>query len=362
MITKNGSLFLSDRNTDLAIDGDGWFSVQGEGQAVYTRDGAFGFDADDDLVTVDGLHVLGFMGNNFQPDFKTLPDGTIDRNYVLTETLDEVNLGSIGTQEKLRFPKTLTYPPEPSTNAKFFANLGTGKEGFETVTVGAGVIDSTNQKNHLRLEFTKNPVQNPPGSQWSVVATTQSLDGNTIYDTQNGTVEFSPAGALVSTTLTTIDNNGTQVAIDLGSEYSGIVSIDRPVVPGSSIADGTIGGDLQGYAINQNAEVIATFTNGKQSSVGKIAVFHFQNDQGLERLSGSRFSETSNSGDALFFKDANGASINGSTVVNFKLESSNYEMTEGLTELIILQRAYDANSKSVTTADQMMQKALQMDA
>jgi flagellar hook protein FlgE len=362
MITKNGSLFLSDRNTDLAINGDGWFGVQGEGKPVYTRDGAFNFDADDDLVTIDGLHVLGSMGNNFKPDFKTLPDGTIDKNYVLTDTLDEVKLGAIGTQEKLRFPKTLTYPPEPSTNAKFFANLGVGEEGFETVTIGAGVIDPTNTKNHLRLEFTKNAVQNPPGSQWNVVATTQSLDGETTYDTKTGTVEFDAAGALVSHTLTTIDNNGATVAIDLGSGYSGIVSINRPVVPGSSLADGTIGGDLQGYAINQNAEVIATFTNGKQSSVGKIAVFHFQNDQGLERLNGSRFSETPNSGKAIFFTNEAGESINGTTVSNFKLENSNYDMTEGLTELIILQRAYDASSKLVTTADQMMQKALSMDA
>jgi len=359
MITSNGSLFLSNRNTDLAIDGDGWFGVQGEGRPVYTRDGAFNFDADDDLVTVDGFHVLGFMGNNFQPDFKTLPDGTVDKNYVLTETLDEIKLGEIGTQEKLRFPKTLTYPPVPTSTAKFFGNIGTDPI---VRSLGASVIDSNNTKNTLRLEFTKNTVQNPPGSQWSVVATTQTSDGKTVYDTKKGSVEFDATGALISTSLTSIDNNGVSVAIDLGREYSGIISVNRPADTGSSLTDGTIGGDLQGYAINQNAEVIATFTNGRQSSVGKIAIFHFQNDQGLERLTGSRFRESPNSGEALFFKDENGNPVNGTTVVNFKLENSNYAMTEGLTELIILQRAYDASSKLVTTADQMMQKALSMDA
>ena len=347
MIQTNGSLLLSDKSTDLAVDGDGWFGVQGDGDPVYTRDGSFTFDANSDLVTIDGYHVLGTMGNN-------ISDGD-----VLTSTLSEIVLGDVNAQEKLRFPQSLTYPAEATTTAKFLANVGTDPE---VRTVGASVVDSQSNKNHLRLEFTKDPVQNPPGSQWSVVATTQSLDGTTIYDTQTGSVEFDAAGALVSHTLTSINNNGTQVAIDLGSGYDGVVSINIPVVPGSSIANGTIGGDLQGYAINKNAEVIATFTNGMQSSVGKIALFHFQNDQGLERVTGSRFQESSNSGEPIFFTDANGQNIIGAEVVNFKLEGSNYGMTGGLTELIVYQRAYDANSKSITTADEMMQKALNMDA
>ena len=347
MIQTNGSLLLSDKSTDMAIDGDGWFGVQGDGNPIYTRDGSFTFDANDDLVTIDGLHVLGTMGNNISDD------------DVLTGTLSEITLGDVNAQEKLRFPKSLTYPPEATTTAKFLANIGVDPE---VRTVGASVVDSQSNKNHLRLEFTKDPIQNPPGSQWSIVATTQSLDGTTVYDTQTGSVEFDAAGALVSHTMTTIDNNGTQVSIDLGSGYDGIVSINIPVVPGSSIANGTIGGELQGYAINENAEVIATFTNGMQSSVGKIALFHFQNDQGLERLNGSRFQESSNSGSPIFFTDENGQNIIGAEVVNFKLEGSNYGMTGGLTELIIYQRAYDANSKSISTADEMMQKALNMDA
>ncbi len=310
-------------------------------------DGSFTFDANSDLVAIDGYHVLGTMGNNISDD------------DVLTSTLSEIALGDVSKQEKLRFPQSLTYPAEATTTAKFLANVGVDPE---VRTVGASVVDSQSNKNHLRLEFTKDPIQTPPGSQWSVVATTQSLDGAIVYDTQTGSVEFDSAGALVSHTMSTIDNNGTAVAIDLGSGYDGVVSINIPVVPGSSISNGTIGGDLQGYAINKNAEVIATFTNGMQSSVGKIALFHFQNDQGLERLSGSRFQESSNSGEAIFFTDENGQNIIGAEVVNFKLEGSNYGMTSGLTELIIYQRAYDANSKSISTADEMMQKALSMDA
>lgn len=345
MMQKNGSLILSDRSTDLAINGEGWFGVQGANEPIYTRDGTFSFDANDDLVTLEGFHVLGTMTGNISAD------------GLLTAKVDETPLGNVSAQEKLRFPSSLTYPVEPTTEASFIANVGVNPE---IMTVGASVIDAQSNRNNLKLEFTKNEIQTLPGSQWSVTATTQNLDGTVTYDTQTGSLVFDETGALVSNTLTTIDNNGTPVSINLGSGYDGIVSFDAPIVTGSSTANGNIAGDLVGYTINQNAEVIATFTNGEQSSVGKIAVYHFQNDQGLERLNGTRFQESSNSGRPIFYTDANGNNINGSQVVNYKLESSNYEMSMGLTELIMFQRAFDASSKLITTADQMIQKALSM--
>jgi len=346
MIESNGSLLLSDRSTDLALLGDGWFGVQAEGKPLYTRDGAFGFDASNDLVSGDGFHVLGTMGKN------------IDGNNTLTQPLDTIELGDVTAQEKLRFPNTLTYPAQPTTKASFMANVGVGPE---PVTISAGVIDGNGVKNNLKLTFTKDATQTPPGTQWSVLAELKSPEG-VLYDTQKGSVNFDGSGALESTTLTSINNNGSPVAIDLGTEFSGIVSIDVPLVSGSSNADGMPAGELVDYTINKDAEVIATFTNGMQSSVGKIAVYHFQNNQGLERISGSRFSQSDNSGKPLFFQDENGKNITGADVINYKLEGANYDMASGLTELIILQRAYDASSKLVTTADQMMQKALDMDA
>ncbi|MBU1658175.1 flagellar hook-basal body complex protein [bacterium] len=347
MSQQNGSLILAEKNTDLAIDGDGWFGIQGGGETLYTRAGNFTFDVNSDLVTADGgYYVLGTMGKNINGE-------------VLTKKLDSVALGDIATQETLRFPKTLSYPAEPTTKASFYANLGVADE---VRVVSASVVDPQSNKNQLKLTFTKATPQNTLGTLWDVVATTQSLDGTIIYDTQSGMVDFDARGALLSTTLTSINNNGASVAINLGTEFSGIISMDTLVTSGSSSANGTIGGELMGYEINRDAEVIATFTNGMQSSVGKIALFHFQNNQGLERISGSRFMESSNSGKPLFFKDENGQNILGANVSNFKLENSNVRIEVGLTELIILQRAFDANSKSISTSDQMMQKALNMDA
>ena len=347
MVVDQGALSLSDKSTDVAINGDGWFAIQQEGKPVFTRDGAFSFDANNDLVSGDGYHVLGTIGGN------------ISNDNILKFKIDELPLGDTATQEKLRFPKSLTFPPKPTENTKFLGNLGVGTEPFK---FGTTVVDTQNNKNALSIKFVKNETQTLPGAQYTVTATLTSPDGNTLYDTKTGTAEFDDAGGLIATSLNTIDNNGTAINLDFGNGFDGVTAIDRPLVAGSSVADGTIGGDLVGYQINRNAEVIATFTNGEQSSVGKIALFHFQNEQGLERVSGTRFAQSSNSGEAFFYKDAKGQNINGSDVINFKLESSNVELSYGLTELIILQRAYDANSKSITTADQMMQKALDMDA
>ncbi len=346
MNTQTGTLQLTDRNTDLAISDDGWFGVKNGNETLYTRAGDFVFDLNNDLITLDGMYVLGTMANNIQDD-------------ILTKEVPETLLGDIENQETLRFPKSLTYPPIPTENSSFYGNLGIDDV---TRTFGTTAIDIQNNKNNLKLSFTKSPEQQSTGVQWEVVATTQSLDGETIYDTKHGVAIFSDQGALISNTLSTIDNNGSLVNIDLGSGYGGIVSTNTPYTEGSSKSDGTIGGGLVGYEINRNAEVIATFTNGMQSSVGKVALYHFNNDQGLNRVAGTRYEETSNSGNALFFKDENGQNILGSDVQNYQLESSNILLATSLTELIILQRSFDSNSKVISTVDQMIQKALGMDA
>lgn len=345
---SEGSYALSDRSTDMAIEGDGWFGVVNRNQNEYTRAGAFTFDQNSDLVTVDGLYVLGSMGGNI--DFTT---------NTLTEALQEVPLKDVNSQEKLSFPNTLTFPAVPTTFAKYIGNVGTLDE---VRTMGADVIDAQGTKNNLKLTFTRSVPQVLPGSQWDVVATTQTLDGSTIYDTKSGKVNFNTQGALASSTLTTIDNNGAQVNIDLGSQYNGVTAIANIPASSNSTTDGTIGGDLVGYDINRYAEVVATFSNGMQSTVGQVAVYHFYNDNGLERATGARFKQSSNSGDPIIFKDANDVNTIGANVMTYRLENSNVTLDRALTNLIILQRSYDANSKSISTADQMMQKALQMDA
>ena len=347
MISDVGGLKLTENSTDLAIDGDGWFGVKNSNnQTLYTRAGNFIFDKNSDLTTNDGMYILGTMSGNIE--------GT-----TLTKVVEQTQLGDITTQESLRFPKTLTYPSVATQNSKFSGSLHMN-EGDKNIFVSS-IIDAQNNKNSLRLEFTKAVPQILPGMQWDIVASTMSPDGQTIYDTKNAVALFDEQGAMLSNTFTTIDNNGSEVKIDLGSEFNGVIS-NNSMQPMVSNSDGMSAGNLVGYNVNSNAEVIATFTNGEQSSVGRIALFHFQNNQGLEQISSTKYSSSSNSGEAVFLKDDEGNSIFGTDVLNYTLEDSNVLLSNSLTELILLQRSFDSNSKVISTADQMMQKALDMDA
>ena len=348
MDQHQGELMLTDSSTDVAIDGNGWFGVVTEnGNTLYTRSGAFTTDADYNLVSRnEGFKVLGTIGANIQ-------------NGVLTEELAEVPLTEVKKQVPLTFPKDLYYPATPTSEVNFYGNLGT-EDVNQAMSSSIVLVDG--EKRTLKLLFTQSEDQPTEGIDWDMTATIESLDGETIYSTEEGKVLFSSSGALLENTLTSIDNNGSPIAINLGTGYDGLISVSQEAISSYSVNNGVDRGELIGYDINLNGQVTASFTNGRSSAVASIALYHFQNDQGLDRYSGTHFAQSANSGEAIFYKDADGNTILGSTILNHKLENSNVSMEVGMTELIILQRAYSANSKSVTTGDELIKKALDMDA
>ena len=345
---QSGEVYQTENDTDLAIAGeDGWFGLTGlESTQYFSRAGNFHFDpytsgtqTELRLTNPDGYLVTGTLANN-------------TNNGVINPVLGSLDLSGVEAQGPLNFPSELSFPVEPTTEAVFLGNIG-----IENVpqSVSAQVISPQSERNNLRLVFTQSITQPTEGISWDVIATTQTADGSVIYDTQNGVVTFNESGALVSSTLGPIDNNGSPVTVNLGLGFTGIVSNNGPSVVTSSTTDGALAGELTGYTINRNGEVIADFTNGKQSVVGKVAIYHFQNDQGLESVSGNLFRTSDNSGKPIFYSQENG------TVFTHTLENSNVRLETALTELIILQRSYDATAKTISTADQLLQNALQMD-
>ncbi len=369
---SQGSLMPTDRVTDLALQGNGWFGVAGNNQDYFTRNGSFSFDAAQSvkgdinsstshLVNADGMYVTGTMLSNFAYN-ATLDYGDKTTNgasgaYVLTNPTLDVPLGGVGAQGPLEFPTRLTYPVTPTTQAQFFGNLGIDPQSR---TISSDLISSTNEKNNLKLTFSQSATQPTEGIAWDVVATVTSHDGTTLYDTQNGQVTFGVSGELKTSSLPLVNNNGSSVAINLGSNFSGLISTAGMGVSGSSQSDGMAGGTLTKYGVNSDGTIIADFSNGKQSAIGRVAVYHFQNDQGLNREGGTYYQQSSNSGKPVFWTDTAGNAITGATIQSGNLESSNVKMEVGLTDMIIMQRAYQANSKTITTVDDMIQKALQM--
>jgi flagellar hook protein FlgE len=367
-----GSMMSSDRFNDLALEGNGWFGVTSKGQTMFTRDGSFSFDtyqktsgdvnsSTNRLVTSDGQFVLGTMLSNFSynPTFDYGDKSTTGATgaYVLNTPTSVAALSDAGSQSTIEFPTRLAYPVQPTTKATFVGNLGITDA---TRSISAQVISGNNDINQLKLTFTKSAVQPATGVAWDVVATVTSTDGQTVYDTQNGQAVFSASGSLDSFNISSVNNNGTPVAVDLGTGFSGVIAVDGVGISGSSTSDGISAGTLTKYGINADGVIIADFSNGRQSAIGRVAVYHFQNDQGLNREGGTYYTQTSDSGKPLFWTDAKGNAITGATVRSNSLESSNSDMSVGLTDMIVSQRAYQANSKIVTTVDEMIQKALQM--
>lgn len=123
--------------------------------------------------------------------------------------------------------------------------------------------------------------------------------------------------------------------------------------------DGLLEGILKDYGMDARGNIIAEFDNGRSSAIAKVALYQFVNDQGLANITGTMFRQTENSGEPLFFTNADG-SYRGSFIRSNNLEGSNVNYSTALTELIIMQKAFDASAKSITTSDQMIQNAINM--
>lgn len=370
---QQGALMPSDRFNDLALEGNGWFGVMTTNDKYYyTRDGAFSFDTvqlsegDENssiarLVTADGKFVRGTMLNNFAYN-AAFDYGDTDTNgtpgaYVISNPTNDAELSDVNSQGILEFPTRIAYPVVPTTETTFFGNLGVENASR---TISANVISASNDINRLKLTFSMSPTQPATGVAWDVVATVTSNDGSIVYDTKNGQAVFGESGALSSFDITSMNNDGTAVSVDLGTGFSGVISIDGVGTSGSSRSNGVSGGTLTKYGINPNGVIVADFSNGRQSAIGRIAVYHFQNDQGLNREGGTYYQESADSGKPMFWTDENGNAVSGAIVRSGNLEASNVRVDVGLTDMIIMQRAYQANSKTITTVDEMIQKALSM--
>jgi flagellar hook protein FlgE len=372
MNTQIGSFINTDRFNDLAIGGNGWFGVASGDNQYFTRAGNFVLDEYQKnngvlnssvgrLTTTEGMYVMGTMLNNFKYDneynYAVKANAAEAGAFKITASLDEVPLAAANGQTPIELPTRLAYPTEPTTTTKFYGNLGI--EPVER-TMSANAISPSNDQNRIKLLFTQSAVQPVEGVSWDIVATASSNDGNSLYDTQYGQVTFNQSGALNTFTLPTLNNDGAPVTVDLGGAFGGLISSAGPSISAASQSDGVSGGTLNQYSINANGIIVADFSNGRQSAIGRIAVYHFQNDQGLSRAGNSLFSKSDNSGEPMFWTDAAGNAITGAAINSGRLENSNVELETGLTDMIIMQRAYQANAKTVTTVDEMIQKALSM--
>ena len=395
---SQGVFQTTDRIFDLAIENEGWFGVLGQNQAtVYTRAGEFSVDKAGYLVDKNGYYLLATSGNNLTPT--TLSQDKLAQfasnvqalqPFALKSILSDVALGNVGDQTKVQLPDYLYLPPQATTSIAYSANLDptmmydkASNEIANTEHFSTYIIAPDGSKNMLDLTFVKKIPQATQGSIWDVKAYILSYDKNdapttydpTLYyknpsdnkvykiiDAKEGVLSFGNAGELAGNTLPSLLNHGLAMNLDLGEvgSFNGMSASASINKTPSSTHNGYTEGFLRGYGMDAYGNIIAQFDNGKNSAIAKLAVYHFQNDQGLMHASSTYFSPSSNSGNPIFYTKNDGQTFLGSRIHSSALEGSNVSMATALTELIVMQKAFDANAKSITTSDQLIQNAINM--
>lgn len=207
---------------------------------------------------------------------------------------------------------------------------------------------------------------------YEVVAGVYDDNGALIGSESRGQIIFDKFGSLKQNTLTSVPNpQGGTININFGTPTNS-PSTDRTgagwdgvyILPESksdaitASGNGVAEGFFNRYQIEQDGSIVVQFTNGKTATVGKLALYTFINEQGLAVVGGNNFMATSNSGAASFLYDNEGKLVRPALFVGQKLEMSNTDLSTELTNLIVMQRGFEASSKSITTSDSMLQTAI----
>ncbi|MGJ9320543.1 flagellar hook protein FlgE [Campylobacter jejuni] len=240
-------------------------------------------------------------------------------------------------------------------------------------SAGLEIYDSLGSKHTLEVQFVKQSTTQDGGNEWQmIIRVPEPAEINTTGEGPTniivGTARFNNDGSLSNYTPKTINfspNNGAapnqQIKLSFGTSGSndGLVSSNSASTLTGQATDGYTSGNLKPDAIrvDDKGNILGEFTNGKTFAVAKIAMASVANNSGLEEIGGNLFKVTANSGAIVVGEAGTGGRGEMKTSA---LEMSNVDLSRSLTELIIIQRGYQANSKTISTSDQMLQTLIQL--
>lgn len=360
-IHTQGAFQATNKNTDLAVKGNGFFVLRNGENEVYTRAGAFGLDAEGNLVNPgNGMRVQGWMSERVAGQ-------------------DIVNTSA--DVSDLVIPVGQKDPASATTDVYFSSNLDKRmpliEEGADELALREGtwlvnkvLYDSFGQENLLEVRFAKTETPN----QWTAVA---SVNGDQV---DTFTVSFDNLGSLISLNGEQVEagtplslpltfnvqeaNEGemaTQtVNLNLGVTGSYTNSITQFADASSTKIYSQNGygmGYMEDFQIDDSGMITAVYSNGTRRTVGQVAMANFRNVGGLEKVGDTNFVNTNNSGDPIIGV-AGSAGLGG--MVAGVLEMSNVDLAEQFTDMIVTQRGFQANAKTITTADQLLQTLMDL--
>jgi flagellar hook protein FlgE len=340
-VFNQGSIASTGRSTDAAIGGNGFFVVDTNGGLGFTRAGSFGFTSEGEIVNSEGFKLMGYAAVN----------GVVNSGGVL---------GPITIQ------KGGSLPPNATTKISVGANLDSSAITGTTFSSAVQVYDSLGTKLPVSITYTKTDA----GWDWSATipaVATGGLPTDSPVEIGNGALVFDANGIMTAPTVNaTLSVTGlASGAADQNITLNFLDDSGKPLYTSYSAASGVSSTTQDGYAasvlrdvsIDSNGVISGLYDNGQVQPLAQMAIANFPNVEGLLKFAGSTFVAFGNSGEPSIGVAGTGGR---GLITGSALEQSNVDIATEFTNLIIAQRGYQANSKVITTTDELYQDAINL--
>lgn len=327
-----GFLQVTNRSLDIAIQGDGFFILDVSGENLYTRAGALFLDADGRLVTSKGGLVQGWAADN------------------------QGNINTSTGYDIIRLPIGDQNPPVVTSEVKLGGNLPSNAAVGDQVFTGLEVYDANGNTVQLDMTFEKTDTD-----EWTVSATYG--DAQTAITLSDNVITFAngeitaPGDFNMNVAAGQIPGVG---AIDLtigGASERRITQFGDANSLTVVTQNGASAGVLQSMRVGTDGVIVGTYNNGLTQPIAQLALANFSNPEGLERVTGSNWRTTVNSGLPQVGETSTGGR---GLIAPGTLEMSNVDLALEFTELIRSQRGFQANSRVVTSADELLQEIVNL--
>lgn len=338
-----GGLQSTSRPTDLAIQGNGFFMLGTPGGTAYTRDGSFTVDNTGNLVNAStGQYVLGW-----QSDSAT---GIVD-------TTKEIDGSS-----HLNIPVGSLTSVFPTSAASYAGNLSAEASPTDPpYSRSIKIYDSLGAPQNVTASFQRNaalPAGAPANatSSWTWTASGAGVTAPA-GTTNQGTIFFDNSGKQISSTgtISVTHSDGSSTPQTITPSFADTIQVSGPSNAAPASQNGTGPGTLQSFSIDETGSITGIFNNGQTRTLGQIALATFANPEGLERAGANNFRASVNTG----LPQIGTATQSGLGKISAGyLEQSNVDLSTEFTNMIITQRGFQANTKIVTTVDQMLNELI----
>ena len=333
-----GSLATTQNSADMAISGNGFFLLQRGNRQSLSRAGDFQTDANGNLISASGESVMGFGALN----------GVVQTN---------------GKLVPLQIPVNSAESAQSTHNVSLTTSLDASAPAGTTFSSPVAVYDSLGRSHQASISFTK-----ASPTSWSYLIKLPAGDSTGTPVNNSGTLTFDASGKLTSPSANIAGvsfPNMADGAADLTFSFNLFDQLNAPLTTQSAGAsstsstsqDGFAAGSYESFAVDANGVLSASFSNGHSARIGQVALASVANVDGLARSGSNEYSATEASG-ALAIGVSNDGGLG--SIEGQALEQSNVDISAEFSDLIVAQRAFEANSKTVTTFDTVTQTAISM--